>query len=171
LKGGAIILSVAIAGGIALLQSTVLDFISIVGVHPDLVLIVVVFVAHRNGSMFGQLAGLGSGVALDLMGNSPLGLYALIYTVVGSVFGITRGKMFVDPVFMPVLFAVVGLLLKALIGVVIAGLFGIDGISDTLFSASYAFEIGYTAFVCPVVFALLRLVGPLQPERRRGESL
>ncbi len=168
---GVTVLAVVIAGTAAVLQSTVLRFGAIAGVQPDLVLIIVVYVAHRNGSMMGQIAGLGAGIILDVMGLSPLGFYALIYAVIGAVYGVTKGKMFVDPIFMPVLLALVGLLMKAILGVALAGLFGIGGVIDRVFSSSYLIELGYSAVVSPVLFGLLRVFRPLSPEHRRGEGL
>ena len=168
---GTTVLAIAVAGAIAVLQSTVLRFTSIAGIQPDLVLIVIVYVANKNGTMIGQLAGLGAGVVLDVMGLSSLGFYALIYAVIGAVYGSTRGKMFVDPIFMPVLLALVAMLMKGVAGVALAGLYGIDGVIDRVFSTSYLIEMGYTALVSPLLFGLLGLVGPLRPERRRGEGL
>lgn len=170
MRTGTVLLAVAIAVGTAILQSTVLGFIGIRGVHPDLVLVVVVFVANRNGSLVGELTGFGAGLALDLIGSGPLGLYALIYTVIGASFGITRGKMFVDPVFMPALFAVAALLIKGLLALLLGGLYGIEGLTGSVLSPSYAIEIAYSAVSCPIVFGLLKLVSPLQPDRRRGEG-
>lgn len=168
---GVAALAIAVAAAIAVLQSTVLQFASIAGVQPDLVLIVVVYVANKNGTMIGQLTGLGAGVVLDVMGLSPLGFYALIYAVIGAMYGTTKGKMFVDPIFMPVLLTLIALLIKGIAGIALAGLYGIDGVADRVFSTSYLIELGYTAAISPVLFGLLRLIRPLRPERRRGEGL
>ena len=168
---GVVVLAIVIAAGIAVLQSTVLQFTSIAGVHPDLVLIVVVYVANKNGTMIGQLAGLGAGIVLDVMGLSPLGFYALIYALIGAAYGISKGKMFVDPVFMPVLFALVALLAKGILGAGLAGLYGIGGVVNRVLSTTFLVELGYTAVVSPVLFGLLKFISPLRPERRRGEGL
>lgn len=165
------VLAIAVAGTIAVLQSTVLRFTSIAGIQPDLVLIVVVFVANKNGPMLGQLAGLGAGVVLDVMGLSPLGFYALIYTVIGAIYGTTKGKMFVDPIFMPVILALVALFMKGGVGIALAGLYGIDGVVRSVFSTSYLIELGYTSLISPLLFGMLGLVRPLRPDRRRGEGL
>ena len=168
---GVIALSVGLMAGVAVLQSTVLGFVAIAGVQPDLVVVVLAFVANKNGSMVGQLAGLGAGIVLDLMGLAPLGFYALIYALLGAAFGVTRGKVFVDPIFVPVLFAVVAVIIKGLFAAGIAGVFGVTGVVPRVFSTTYLIELGYTAILAPVFFGLLRLVRPLQPERRRGEGL
>ena len=154
----------------AVLQSTLLRFLEIAGVAPDLVLVMVVFLANKNGKMVGQVTGFAGGVVLDVMGLAPLGFYALIYTVLGALFGVTRGKMFVDPIFMPVALTVVAALIKALVALLVGGLFAIAAVRETVFSSSYLIEIAYTGLLGPVVFALLGLVGSLQPDRRKGEA-
>ena len=121
--------------------------------------------------MTGQLAGLGAGIILDVIGLSDLGFYALIYAVCGGAYGTTKGKMFIDPIFMPVLLAVVALLMKGILAAALAGLYGIQGVFSSILSTQYLIELGYTAVVSPFLFGLLNLVGPLRPERRRGEGL
>jgi rod shape-determining protein MreD len=157
--------------GIAVLQSTVLRFVEIAGTAPDLVLIALVFLANKNGRMTGQIAGFVGGVTLDVMGLAPLGFYALIFTLLGAIFGATRGKMFVDPIFIPVLLAVVTMVLKALLALLIAALFGVSAVSGRVFTTSYLLEIVYTGLLGPVVFGLLGTAGWLQPDRRRGEMV
>lgn len=155
--------------GVAVLQSTVLRFLEIAGVAPDLTLVVLVFLANRNGVMVGQLTGFAGGVVLDVLGLAPLGFHALTFTILGAAFGVTRGKMFVDPIFIPVILAIVAMLGKALLALLIAGMFGVGGVTAGVFSTAYLIEIGYTGLIAPVVFALLGMLRFLQPDRRKGE--
>lgn len=152
----------------AVLQSTLLRFIEIGGVAPDLVLIVLIFIGNRNGVMPAQVAGFVAGVVLDVLGLAPLGFYALVYTVIGAVYGVTRGKMFVDPIFIPVVLAVVAMLVKALLALLLGALFSIPGISREVFASSYLIEIVYTGLAAPVLFGALGMVSWLQVDRRRG---
>lgn len=168
---GAAVLGFAIAAGAAVLQSTLLRFVAIAGVQPDLVVIIVIFVANRNGSMVGQLAGFGAGIVLDVIGLSPLGFYALAYAIIGAVFGLTRGKVFVDPIFMPFLFTILALVAKAVISTLVSLVYGLVGIVEAVFSVDYLIGIGYSTLIAPLLFALLRLVGPLKPDTRRGDRL
>jgi rod shape-determining protein MreD len=166
---GPLIYGTLLLGGFAVLQSTVLSFLEIAGGSPDLVLIGVLFLANRNGTMVGQVAGFAAGLVLDVMGLAPLGFYSLIFLILGALFGVTRGKMFVDPIFIPVLIAVIAGLLKALLALIVAGVFGIEGVRDAVFSAPYAIELVYTGLLAPVIFGLLRMMSFIQPDRRRGE--
>ncbi len=157
-----------VMAGAAVLQSTVLRFIEIGGVGPDLVLIVLIFIGNRNGVMPAQVAGFVAGAVLDMLGLAPLGFYALVYTLIGALFGITRGKMFVDPIFIPVVLAVVAMLLKALFALLIGGLFSIPGISGEIFASTYLIEIVYTGLAAPMLFGALGMANWLQADRRRG---
>jgi rod shape-determining protein MreD len=166
---GATALAALIMGGFAVLQSTLLDAVAIAGVIPDLTLVVLVYVAHKNGSMMGQLVGFLGGMALDFMSLSPLGLYALTGTIIGFLFGITRGKMFVDPIFMPIIMVVVATLIKGIVLALTGALFDISYVTPFL-SSNYLIELAYSSLVAPVIFALLGIIVVLQADRRRGES-
>ena len=157
--------------GITVLQSTLLRFVEIAGVAPDLVLIVLIFVANRNGSMTGQITGFVAGVVLDLVGLSPLGFHAVIYTLIGALFGVTRGKMFVDPIFTPVILALVAMVMKGLLALLISVLFSTVSVRGQLFSSAYAIEMIYTALLGPLAFGLLGTAHWLQPDRRRGDMI
>lgn len=158
-----------VLAGLAVLQSTALSFVEIAGGSPDLILIVLIFLANKNGTMTGQVSGFVGGIVLDFIGLAPLGFHALIYTLIGAMFGITRGKMFVDPIFIPVILAVVAMILKGLFALIVATLFSIGAVQGHLFTSSYLIEIVYTGLVGPVVFGLLGMIAWLQPDRRRGE--
>ena len=62
-----ILLSSALLGIAVLLQSTILKYIAIVGVKPDLSLIILVFIAIRTGSMVGQTSGFFAGLIQDII--------------------------------------------------------------------------------------------------------
>ncbi|MCK5007202.1 MAG: rod shape-determining protein MreD, partial [Spirochaetales bacterium] len=69
----AFLLSSGLIAVAVVLQSTLLHWVAVRGVIPDLGLIVLVFVAIRRGSMTAQLSGFASGVVEDVLSLSPLG--------------------------------------------------------------------------------------------------
>lgn len=166
---GATLLAATIMSGFAVLQSTLLDAVAIANVVPDLALVTLVYVAHKNGPMMGQIVGFIGGMVLDFMSLSPLGLFALVGTLLGFLLGITRGKMFVDPIFMPIIMVAVAGIVKGIIMAIASALFAIT-YSTPFLSTTFLIEIAYTALMGPVVFALLGMVVILQADRRRGES-
>lgn len=143
--------------GFAILQNTVLTPFQISEVRPDFTLLLLVFFAHQLGSMEGKLIGFAAGIVMDLLGMAPLGFHSLIYTVIGHLFGLTRGKMYVDVITMPVIFAVAASLITALSTLVVAVAFLPLRIGMVL-SVSFLIQLGMHAVLAPFVFGILRLL-------------
>lgn len=77
-----------------LLQSTVFsDVLKIDEVKPDLLLIVVAFVAFKRGGMAGQLAGFAAGMLQQFFSPILFGSYAFVFTVVGFLLGLSHHKV------------------------------------------------------------------------------
>jgi len=146
------------------LQSTLLRWVAIRGVIPDLALIILVFVSIRRGSMNGQLSGFVTGVIEDFLSLSPLGFHAFIRTVVGFLYGLTAGNLFVDPVLMPVLLTVIATLFKALISSLLVAVLSIPAQGFSAFAGPLWIELGYNAVLAPFLFALLGLLKTLKPQ-------
>jgi rod shape-determining protein MreD len=74
---------------IILLQTTVVRYLSLQGIVPDIVLLWIVFLAIRRGQIEGTIAGFLLGLVLDLVSgpDGMLGLAALTKTVAGFVAG------------------------------------------------------------------------------------
>jgi rod shape-determining protein MreD len=74
---------------IILLQTTLVRFLAVGGLEPDIVLVWIVFYALRRGQISGTIAGFASGLLLDLLSGADgmLGLAALSKTVVGFLTG------------------------------------------------------------------------------------
>jgi rod shape-determining protein MreD len=145
------------------LQSTLLHWVAVRGVIPDLGLIVLVFVAIRRGSMTAQLSGFASGVVEDVLSLSPLGFHAFIRTVVGFLYGLTEGSIFVDPILMPVILIIIATLLKALISSLLVVFLSIPAAGFIVFTGPLWIELGYNAVLAPFLFALLGLLKLLKP--------
>jgi rod shape-determining protein MreD len=75
------------------LESTVLAHLRVGGVHPDVLVIVVVAVAMTDGPVTGATFGFAAGLVSDLLSANPVGVSALVYTVIG--FGVGVGRVYV----------------------------------------------------------------------------
>ena len=64
--------------------------IGIYGIRPDLVVLVLVFVAIREGQITGTLFGFASGLLLDVYDPQAMGVNSLANTLVGFLVGTTR---------------------------------------------------------------------------------
>jgi len=79
-------------------QVTLLNFISLWGVKPELVLIIVSFNAFLRGSREGALVGFLAGLFADLAMGSYIGLNALSLMAAGYLVGLTESKLYKDSV-------------------------------------------------------------------------
>jgi rod shape-determining protein MreD len=151
-----------------LLQSTILAKIAIRGVRPDLALLVLIFVSMRRGPMVGQLSGFAAGFLEDLMNVSPLGFHSLLRTVVGYLYGLLSGNVFIDPFLMPILLAVVATILKGILSGIVSGIFGIAASGFVIFAGRLWIEVGYNGVVAPFLFALLNLFKVFKQADKEG---
>ena len=160
-------IGIALVGLVALAQTVALNVLRIAGVAPDLALLVLVFTAHKQGSMNGQIIGFAGGIVEDLMSLAPLGFHALIRLVIGFLAGLTRNKMFLDPIFMPIILVTVATVAKTLLAAMIVGIFAIEPATTRLFGRRLLIELGYNAVLAPLLFALLNAV-PVLTRTSRG---
>lgn len=155
---------------LVLLQTNILRVISIGGAVPDVALIVLVFLANRNGSMPAQVSGFVAGIVQDLVSLAPLGFHAFVRTLTGYLFGLTRGNIFVDPILVPVLIVLAATILKGILTALLAAVFGIASAFAGLFSTTFVIEILYNSVLAPFLFGLLGVIKPLRLEKR-GRAL
>ncbi|MDQ4096590.1 MAG: rod shape-determining protein MreD [Actinomycetota bacterium] len=105
------------------LHTTVLAQVRVFGVMPDVMLLLAVAAGLEAGPGYGATIGFTSGMLSDLLLPTPLGLSALVFTVVGYVVGVTKGGLLRSTWWFPVGVALVasaaGQALFALVGTVI----------------------------------------------------
>ena len=73
-----------------LLQSTVMPAISMAGVVPDLLLILVITVSYTRGRIAGMFTGFAAGLLTDVCFNEMVGLCALFYLCIGYLAGYSQ---------------------------------------------------------------------------------
>ena len=106
-----------------LLHTTLLPEVRLFGVMPDLMLLLAIASGLEAGPAYGALMGFVSGMLSDLLLPTPLGLSALVFTLVGYVVGVTKGGLLRSTWWFPVAVALVasaaGEALFAFVGTVI----------------------------------------------------
>ena len=140
----------------AILQSTLLSRIALAGAVPDLALGIVVYVAYLNGLMTGQVAGFAGGVVLDLISAAPLGLNALVRTLIGAASGLLRGRVVLDFFVMPMILLAAATLLKALILLLLSLIFRGAVPAYPLAAPVLWAELLLNVLSAPLLFAFLR---------------
>ena len=164
-----IILSALLLGGVVLLQTTVLDFVAVLGVKPDLQLILVVFLALRRGSMSGQIAGFVGGLLEDVVTLSPLGFNAIVKALAGFCAGLPFGLIRASAVVVPVLLMAGASLIKGLASGVLSLAFQIP-LDAHLLEERFWIETAYNVVLAPLLFALLGRIRLLRITNPRSAS-
>lgn len=83
------------------LQSTLFSHLTVAGVKPDLVLVLVVFYALFQGPQEGALVGLIGGLLQDMMFGQYIGLNALANLVIGYLIGLLERKIYKENLLIP----------------------------------------------------------------------
>jgi len=106
-----------------LIQTTVLVRMRVFGVMPDFMLLVAVAGGITAGATRGAALGFASGMLIDLFLPTPLGLSALVFTLVGYSVGVANTGVLRSAWYIPVLTAgaasAAGVVLYALVGSVL----------------------------------------------------
>ena len=150
------------------LQTTVLSRLTLLGVIPQLVLVVVVSLAWLEGERVGVTAGFFGGLLLDLQlpPASIVGLTALVYTFIGFGVGYFRQYSVGESVWSPVLAVAVGSMLAEGGYALLAIILGRAWVSVAFTAKVTGLVILYDALLTPFVFPLIRRVSErFSPER------
>ncbi len=164
-----IILTILLLGAAVLLQTTVLEFVAVFGVKPDLQLILVAFLALRRGSMSGQIAGFVGGLLEDVVTLSPLGFHAIVKALVGFCAGLPFGLIRASAVVVPVLLVAGAVVVKGLASGVLSLAFQIP-LDAHLLEARFWIESAYNVILAPLLFALLSQIRLLRSTSPRPPS-
>ena len=81
-------------GAVLILQTTVLDYVAIQGVKPDLVILLVVFSGFLLGTREGAFLGFVGGLVEDLFSGSYIGLNALSNMAAGYLAGAAGERLY-----------------------------------------------------------------------------
>jgi rod shape-determining protein MreD len=138
------------------LQSTLFRRLAIYNAVPDIALVIVVFSAYVNGTMTGQLSGFCSGLMLDFLSASPLGLNIFIRTLIGAFTGMLKATFFMDPVFLPMALCAGATLFKAVLLFLLHFLFA-EAVPAYSWTAPLLWiELALNAVLAPFLFLLLK---------------
>jgi rod shape-determining protein MreD len=145
----------------AVLQSTLLRRLTLYRAAPDLALGIIVYSAYVNGAMTGQLSGFFGGILYDFLSAAPLGLNALIRTLVGALAGLFKGTFFLDIFFLPMVLCAAATLVKAAGFFILHLLFSGAVPAYSLSTPTLWAELILNAASAPFLFGLLKRFRPL----------
>ncbi len=142
--------------GLIIFQSTLLNNMEVFDTKPDLVLIVIVIFSNYFGSLKGELFGAASGLVEDFLTLSPLGFNTFVRTLTGYLAGVTRGKIFLDPIVTPVILVIFFTLFRAVINYLLLIIFVPDS-ATMVFTSTFLIHIVINIILTPFILLFLRL--------------
>lgn len=143
---------------VTLLQSTVMSRITIAGVHPDLMLMVVTSWSLLRGTQEGMLWALSGGVSMDLLSGARFGLHSLALLIVSFATGFGERTIFRFEILTPVLvipFATFGYQLALMAGLF---LFGWPVVWGTMMRAVVLPSMLVNTICMPFVYLIVRVL-------------
>lgn len=156
---------VVVWGGVALtaliVQEGVLNRVSVLGVHPDTLLLVSICVGIVAGRNAGSIAGFVAGLVSDMFLPSPLGISALAYAVAGYVAG-SLSREASDSSWVASVVTVAASVLAVALFVVVSCI-GADARIPVGRAVTVAFVVALAnAFAAPLLVLLLGKIGSLE---------
>lgn len=141
----------------AVLQTTLFPSLTLLGFRPDLLLLVVLAMALRDGPVSGAVLGASAGLVTDLLvSQAPLGLGVLVFAAIGYGVGQARPYLAPGSISAPLLLAFVsGGLGTAGYGA-LAALLGDDRVTSTLLLQASLSVALYNTLLAPIVLGVVR---------------
>ena len=109
-----------------LLQSTIFSQITIAGVKPDFVLILILFMAILEGPKRGVLFGYTLGFLEDIMTGRLIGVNALSKGITGFILGWFTKRTYRENLLVPIMGVFIGTIFNGLIFFIIGKIFGLN---------------------------------------------
>jgi rod shape-determining protein MreD len=153
---------------LVIVQVAVFPHLQINGVAPDLGLVLAIAVGYQRGPESGAIVGFLSGFAFGFFLDTPLGLYALAYALVGYGVGVIEGGMMRTPVWIAPVLAFLGGLAGGLILIGIGVLAGVESVKGSQGVETVVIAALYDALLAPLVFFL---VGRTWPDDDRAPAV
>ena len=135
------------------------------GARPDLVLLAVIFIAIHAPRDAALLGAFGIGLVKDMTSLSPLGLYAIAYSLVGMFTVSTQEYVYRAHPVTHVILGFVGSLLAGGVVLIHGWIKGPPASMGEVFGSAL-----YTALLAPVVLGLLNLAKGAFAFRRRARA-
>jgi rod shape-determining protein MreD len=151
------------------LQTTVLTRATLLGVIPQVLLVLILSLAFTDGERVGVVAGFFGGLLIDLRLEDPsalMGLTALIYTIVGYGVGSVRRFTTSESVWMPVFVVAIA---SAIVEASYAGLsiiLGQQWVSLAFTAKAAGLVVLYNTLLTPFIYPVVRRVAErFRPKR------
>ncbi|GMO47310.1 MAG: hypothetical protein Pg6C_09510 [Treponemataceae bacterium] len=162
-----ILASIVLFVSLLLVETAILANIAYLPTVPDIMLIAVMYLAFKNGTLAGETAGFFSGLLLDFVSGGPFGLNCLVRTIVGYVCGLCARTLNSGGIFIPALLGLCVTLFKIMLTNMVSFFYPQGQIlSFHLFSIHAASELTLNTVIAPVLFKFFSLFGIFSGKQR-----
>ena len=141
-----------------LLQSTLFGEIRLVGARPELLYLVTILIAMREGPSEGAITGFAGGMALDFLLNQPKGITTLTLTILGYVVGQLRQYIVSTSPWLPSILVVIGTFFGVVFFGILSFLLGQLDVSVAYLLKTAFLSAIYNGLLTPIVYPILRRV-------------
>ncbi|MGL4982425.1 MAG: rod shape-determining protein MreD [Treponemataceae bacterium] len=144
-----------------IIQTAILSNMYFLPAVPDLLLIVVLYISFRNGSIVGQTTGFITGFILDFFSAAPFGLNALLRTIIGFLAGFFKLSFNIDKYIFPCVTVFFATFVKAFLIWLISIFFGQKIVVYNVLNNIFWGELILNTIFAPIVFYFLSLFASL----------
>jgi rod shape-determining protein MreD len=141
-----------------LLQSTVFSQLRLVGVRPELLILVTIVIALLEGPTEGAVVGFVCGLAQDMFLNQPKGITALTLTLLGYAVGMARQFIVSPSPLVPTIVVAIGTALAMGFYEIVSLLLGTFDVPTTEAVKIALLTAAYNAVLTPILYPLLRRI-------------
>lgn len=153
----------------AIVQTSLLPTLSLSGFRPDLLLLLVIAFALRDGLLTGMRVAFTAGVLVDLLLNeSPVGLTALVYVGIAYAVGVARPYLAPDSLSAPMILSVAGTLIGVAGYGLLSAVLAEDPVSLSLVATAALVSSLYALLLAPIVMGIVRRLSDQFPIEQRG---
>lgn len=147
-----------------ILQSTVFQYIAILGIKPDTALIIVVSFGIILGKKSGSFVGIAAGLLQDIVFGSPVGVTTLVYFLTGYIAGENSNRVFKEHAVVPLIFTASATILKYIIGMFFGYALGIEPPAVTYMIRYLPVETIYNCLFSLIIYRLLFILSKRNEE-------
>ncbi|MBQ7612618.1 MAG: rod shape-determining protein MreD [Spirochaetaceae bacterium] len=149
--------SVLFALMLCLIDTAIISHLHFFMPRPEFVLLLVLYVSLYNGSLVGILTGFFSGLILDFLSLSPLGLHSLIFIVLAFLVGKMHGQYNVNKFLLPILVTIFALAVQTVFLMLLQIVFGTNISVPNIFLPDFWISCCATVICAPLLFLLFQL--------------
>ena len=160
--------TIGILMGFALFESAILSNILFLPAIPDFILLCVLYISFTHGRAIGVTSGFFSGMIIDFFSGCPFGLNCLLRTVIGYASGFFYKTFNTSGIFLPVVIAFLGTIVKFLFQSFISFFYPNIVNSQSIFSFLFLSELVMNMVFAPIIFKFLAVFDSIYPDMDRS---